>query len=201
VLRDRKDDIPYPWLWMLFVTFIVACGMTHLVHVWSVVMGTDYLALRAAIEAITVVASLGTAIAFAFVLPQIKLLPSPRQQNEKLRMLVAARTKEKDQLIREINHRIGNRLQILSSIVNIEARRARAAESFDILERLRAELDKMGRQHVELSQRDNLGTIIQGNELPREFPARSSSTARARQNRGRCEAACQAIPLQSQWTK
>lgn len=169
VLRDRKDDIPYPWLWMLFVTFIVACGMTHLVHVWSVVMGTDYLVLRAAIEVITGIASLATAIAFAFVLPQIKLLPSPRQQNEKLQMLVAARTKEKDQLIREINHRIGNQLQILSSIVNIEVRRARAAESRDILERLRAELDKMGRQHVELSQRDYLGTIIQGNELPREF--------------------------------
>jgi hypothetical protein len=166
VLHDRKDDIPYPWLWMLFVTFIVACGMTHVVHVWSVVMGTDYLALRAAIEVITVIASLGTAIAFAFVLPQIKLLPSPRQQTEQLQMVVAERTKEKDQLIREINHRIGNQLQILSSIVNIEARRARAAESLDILERLRAELDKMGRQHVELSQRDYLGTIIHGKELP-----------------------------------
>ena len=32
VLRDRKEDIPYPWLWLLFVTFIVACGLTHIVH-------------------------------------------------------------------------------------------------------------------------------------------------------------------------
>jgi hypothetical protein len=71
VLRNRRDDIPYPWLWMLFVIFIVACGMTHLVHIWSVVMGGEYLGLQATIAAITALASVGTAIAFAFVLPQI----------------------------------------------------------------------------------------------------------------------------------
>jgi hypothetical protein len=26
VLRERREDIPYPWLWTLFVTFIVAAG-------------------------------------------------------------------------------------------------------------------------------------------------------------------------------
>src|SRR5688572_14454621 len=88
VLRDRKEDIPYPWLWSLFVIFIVACGLTHLVHVWSVLMATEYLGLQATIEVITVIASVGTAIAFAVVLPQIKLLPSPRQQRELLQELV-----------------------------------------------------------------------------------------------------------------
>lgn len=162
VLRDRKEDIPYPWLWSLFVIFIVACGLTHLVHVWSVLMGAEYLGLQATIEVITVVASVGTAIAFAFVLPQIKLLPSPRQQRELLQQLVAERTREKDQLIREINHRIGNQLQILSSIVNIETRAATTPEAANMLGRLRTELDKMGRQHVELSQRDYLGAIMRG---------------------------------------
>jgi hypothetical protein len=171
VLRDRKEDIPYPWLWSLFVIFIVACGLTHLVHVWSVLMGTEYLGLQATIEVITVVASVGTAIAFAVVLPQIKLLPSPRQQRELLQELVAERTREKDQLIREINHRIGNQLQILTSIVNIETRAATTPEAANMLERLRTELDKMGRQHVELSQRDYLGAIMRGKAagLPEGF--------------------------------
>lgn len=167
VLRDHRDDIPYPWLWTLFVIFIVACGLTHLVHVWSVVVGAEYLAFQATIKAITAIASVGTAIAFGFVLPQIKLLPSPRRQRAQLQQMVAERTKEKDRLIREINHRIGNQLQILSSIVNIETRRASAAESLDILGRLQSELDRMGRQHVELSQRDYLGAIIRGQQ---EFP-------------------------------
>lgn len=162
VLRDRREDIPYPWLWSLFVIFIVACGLTHLVHVWSVLMGAEYLGLQAAILVITVIASVGTAIAFAFVLPQIKLLPSPRQQRELLQQLVAERTREKDQLIREINHRIGNQLQILTSIVNIETRAATTPEAANMLGRLRTELDKMGRQHVALSQRDYLGAIMRG---------------------------------------
>lgn len=164
VLRDRKEDIPYPWLWMLFVIFIVACGLTHAVHVWSVAMGSDYLGLQAAIEVVTVIASLGTAVAFAVVLPQIKLLPSPRQQRDLLQKLVAERTQEKDRLIREINHRIGNQLQILTSIVNIETRAAVAPEALNLLECLRAELDKMGRQHVELSQRDYLGAILRSQQ-------------------------------------
>jgi hypothetical protein len=162
VLRDRRDDIPYPWLWMLFVTFIVACGLTHAVHVWSVAMGGEYLGLQATIEVVTALASVGTAIAFAIALPQIKMLPSPRQQRDLLQQLVAERTQEKDRLIREINHRIGNQLQILTSIVNIETRAASTPEALSILERLRVELDKMGRQHVELSQRDYLGAIIRG---------------------------------------
>lgn len=57
VLRQRGDDIPYPWLWVLFVTFIVACGLTHVVHIWSAIAGTDNLWLHAAIGALTALAS------------------------------------------------------------------------------------------------------------------------------------------------
>jgi hypothetical protein len=160
VFRHRGDDIPYPWLWTLFVIFIVACGLTHVVHVASAIKLTEYLGFLASIELITALASVGTAIAFTFVLPQIKNLPSPRQQQERLQQLVAERTLEKDRLIREINHRIGNQLQILSSLVSIERRRASADESLDILERMRDQLDQMAMQHVELSQRDYLVQVI-----------------------------------------
>ena len=156
VFRDRKDDIPYPWLWSLFVLFIVACGLTHTAHLWSQITGADHLALHATILAITAVASVGTAIAFAWILPQIKLLPSPREQRTQLEKMVAERTREKDLLIREINHRIGNQLQVLSSILSIEGRRAASAESQDMLGRLRGELDRMATQHTELSRRDYL---------------------------------------------
>lgn len=90
------------------------------------------------------------------ILPQIKLLPSPRQQRAQLEKAVAERTAEKDKLIREINHRIGNQLQILSSIVNVERRRARSEESQDMLDRLKCELDKMGKNHATLSSADYL---------------------------------------------
>lgn len=157
VLRDRRHDIPYPWLWTLFVTFIVACGLTHVVHLWSAFMGVDYAGTQATISVITALASVGTAIAFTIILPQIKTLPSPWQQKRDLEKLVDERTREKDRLIREINHRIGNQLQILSSIVSIEMRRAKSDEAHDVLQRFRKELVTMGEQHTRLSQKDYLG--------------------------------------------
>lgn len=160
VLRDRREDIPYPWLWTLFVTFIVACGLTHTVHVWSALMGTQYLSLQASIGVLAALASVGTAISFMFILPQIKLLPSPKQQRLQLEILIGERTKEKDRLIREIHHRIGNQLQVMSSLVSIETRNAAGQEALDILARLKNELDKMTAQHVELSQQNYLGQGI-----------------------------------------
>ncbi len=156
VLHDRRHDIPYPWLWTLFVTFIVACGLTHVVHLFSAYMGVEYAGTQAVIEVITALASVGTAIAFMIIMPQIKTLPSPWQQQRKLENLVDARTEEKDRLIREINHRIGNQLQILSSIVSIEMRRAQGEEALDLLHRFRNELVTMGEQHTRLSQKDYL---------------------------------------------
>ncbi len=80
VLRKRKDDIPYPWLWLLFVAFIVACGLTHLVHVWSAARGVENLGVQAAVNVLCAIASVGTALAFTYIIPQINELPSPKKQ-------------------------------------------------------------------------------------------------------------------------
>ncbi|MGB7076234.1 MAG: histidine kinase dimerization/phosphoacceptor domain -containing protein [Xanthobacteraceae bacterium] len=159
VLSRRKEDIPYPWLWGLFVVFIVACGLTHLVHVWSATSGIEYLPAQVTVNFLCAIASVGTAIAFAFVLRQIKDLPSPKRQRQELERLVAQRTEEKDRLIQEINHRIGNQLQILSSLLSIEARRTTSGETLGILARLKDTLDKMGEQHAALRATDYLTQI------------------------------------------
>lgn len=156
VLYERRNDIPYSWLWILFVLFIVACGLTHSAHVISAAAGTDYLKLQAAMNLFCALTSVGTAIAFAFILPQIKLLPSPAQQRASLEKLVAQRTVEKDQLIREINHRVGNQLQIVSSLISLESRKTGNTEALDILSRLKTELDKMAHEHRERSRSDYL---------------------------------------------
>lgn len=168
VLRHRKADIPYPWLWTLFVTFIVACGMTHLAHVWSAANGAADLRMLAAAEAFCAFASVGTAIAFAFVLPDIKMLPSPRQQRAQLENAVVQRTGEKDRLLREVHHRVGNQLQILSSLLSIETRRTESQETLDALARIRVELDKMAAEHGRRSAADYLGDpeVIETRAIP-----------------------------------
>lgn len=156
VLRKRKDDIPYPWLWMLFVAFIVACGLTHLTHVWSALRGIENLAGQATINFLCAAASVGTAIAFTYILPQINKIPSPKKQQAELERLVRQRTREKDLLIQEINHKIGNQLQVLSSIVSVESRSANSDEAIAILSRLKQTLDKMGEEHATLRETDYL---------------------------------------------
>lgn len=166
VLSQRKDDIPYPWLWTLFVLFIVACGLTHMVHVWSALMGVEYLVAQVIIGLVTAAASIGTAIAFAFILPQIKNLPSPRQQRVILEQMVAVRTSEKDRLIREINHRIGNQLQIMNSLVRIERKRADNTETLAALDRIAAELERLNERHLIHSTVDYLGPDIADDSVP-----------------------------------
>ena len=182
VLRHRRDDIPYSWLWTLFVMFIVACGLTHSVHAFSAMTGGEYLWMHAAIGLFCALTSVGTAIAFAFILPQIKLLPSPAQQRAALAKVVSQRTSEKDQLIREINHRVGNQLQIVSSLVSIESRRTENGEALDILGRLKSELDKMAHEHRERSKVDYLRYGVSGadgtitpNADPESKPATQST--------------------------
>jgi len=156
VLRDRRADIPYPWLWLLFVSFIVACGLTHVAHVWSALAGGSYLEIHAGIGALCALVSVGTAVAFGFIIPEIKQLPSPKQQQQKLESLVVERTAEKDQLIREINHRIGNQLQIIRSMISVESRRTESSDVLQVLGRLADELDKMAGEHLQKAQSDYL---------------------------------------------
>ena len=88
--------------------------------------------------------------------------------------LVVERSKEKDRLIREINHRIGNQIQVLKSMASIEARKASAQELIDILTRFQAQLDAMAAQHVARSQKDYLEFGVaeaDGTIVPAQSPA------------------------------
>jgi hypothetical protein len=92
----------------------------------------------------------------------IKMLPSPTQQRIALAKVVSQRTSEKDQLIREINHRVGNQLQIISSLLSIESRKTENTEALDILGRLKTELDKMAHEHRERAKVDYLRYGVSG---------------------------------------
>lgn len=160
VLRSRRHDILYPWLWALFVAFIVACGLTHVVHVMSLVSGAEYLSVHAVFQIVTALASVLTAVALIAILPQIKLLPSPAQQRQVLETTIRERTKQKDLLIREINHRVGNQLQILTSLLNIEERKAETDDVRSLIARLRSHLDQMSHEHTRLSKQNYLAELL-----------------------------------------
>ena len=74
VLALRRRDLVYPWALELFALFILACGATHFLSIWTL-WHPDY-GLQGAVKAITAVVSLVTAVALWPLLPRLLALPS-----------------------------------------------------------------------------------------------------------------------------
>ena len=102
VFFRRRRDISFRWVFVAFATFILACGTTHLMGVWTVWHGTYR--LDGAIKAVTALASLLTAVLLVPLVPALVQLPSPtqfkkteeelRRLNQELELRVADRTAE-----------------------------------------------------------------------------------------------------------
>src|SRR6267154_5131483 len=76
----RPQDLPFHWMFLMFGLFILGCGTTHLMEVWTLWHGTYRLA--GVIKAITAATSIVTAGLLVQLLPQALALPSPQQLRE-----------------------------------------------------------------------------------------------------------------------
>ncbi len=76
----KRRDVPFDWMFLMFGTFIVACGTTHLFDVWTLWYPTYW--LSGFIKAITALVSVGTAVLLVFLIPRALILPSPAQLDE-----------------------------------------------------------------------------------------------------------------------
>jgi signal transduction histidine kinase/ActR/RegA family two-component response regulator len=77
----RRKDVEFSWILWLFALFIVACGTTHLLSIWTL-WNADY-GLEAAVKLVTAIASVTTAIVLWPLLPRLLAIPSPNQLAEK----------------------------------------------------------------------------------------------------------------------
>jgi signal transduction histidine kinase len=71
----RRRDVPFPSMFLAFGTFIVACGATHFMEVWTLWQPVYWLA--AGVKVVTVVASVATALLLPPLIPRALALPSP----------------------------------------------------------------------------------------------------------------------------
>jgi PAS domain S-box-containing protein len=88
----KRKDLPFDWIFLLFGAFIIACGTTHILEVWTL-WHPDYW-LSGVIKAITAVISLYTAIEVVRFLPDALALISPAQLeviNQELQQQMAER--------------------------------------------------------------------------------------------------------------
>ncbi|HEY9074917.1 MAG TPA: heavy metal translocating P-type ATPase [Anaerolineaceae bacterium] len=135
VFIQKRRDIPFTGVFLLFVAFILACATTHLMHMiglWSPMDGW-----QALVDTLCAIISVTSAIMLWPILPQLLAFPSPEQ----LRMVNQALVKEKAALehtqaelhraYREIEERIRERTEELAQTnLSLQA---------EIKERIRAE--------------------------------------------------------------
>lgn len=83
-LVEKRRDIPYNWIFLLFSAFIVLCGTTHIIDIWTLWHPTYW--VSGVIKAMTAVVSIYTAIMLVKLMPQALAIPSASQfqavQNE-----------------------------------------------------------------------------------------------------------------------
>jgi PAS domain-containing protein len=73
----KRQDLPFDWIFLLFSAFIVSCGTTHLMEIWTLWHPTYW--LSGVIKAITAFISIYTAITLVELMPLALSLPSPAQ--------------------------------------------------------------------------------------------------------------------------
>jgi PAS domain S-box-containing protein len=95
-VKRRRHEIPYWWMPALFGAFILLCGATHALGIWTI-WNPDY-RLDGAVKLATGVASAGTALSLGWLMPRVLLLQTPAQ----LQRVVDERTAELEALARRL---------------------------------------------------------------------------------------------------
>ena len=72
-ITRKRRDIPFSWMFLCFGAFIVACGSTHVLEVWTVWFPSYWIA--GAVKAVTAALSVVTAALLIVVTPRALALP------------------------------------------------------------------------------------------------------------------------------
>ncbi|XGV96505.1 MAG: PAS domain S-box protein [Leptolyngbya sp. BL-A-14] len=139
----KRADLPFTWLFLLFSAFIVACGTTHFMAIWTLWHPAYWLA--GALKLLTASISVVTAVLLVPIVPKALSLPSPREleiANWALQQEVAERKRIEAELIRtrDLREAIFNESTDALFLVDSKTQRTldcnrRAVELFQAIDR------------------------------------------------------------------
>jgi PAS domain S-box-containing protein len=119
----RRRDLVFSWMFLLFGAFILSCGLTHVLSIWT--LWNPIYRFEGVIKAITAVFSLSTAFLLIRLVPQAVALPNPQE----LRLQIAERERAEGEVRRlnaELERRVFERtgaLKIANSLLAESERR------------------------------------------------------------------------------
>lgn len=114
-IRKRRD-VPFHWIFVCFGVFILACGATHAMEIWTLWHANYW--LSGGVKLITAAASVPTAVMLIRLVPHAVALPSP----EAMRIEIAERARAQkalDEARNELELRVQKRTAELQR-VNME---------------------------------------------------------------------------------
>lgn len=133
----KRQDLPFHWIFFLFSAFIVACGTTHLMEIWTLWHPVYW--LSGALKAITALVSLYIALILIPVIPKILAIPSPAQL-EKMNLELQHQILERQQA-EETLQKVNEELEIRVSNRTLELAKANQELQQEIQQRLEMEVE------------------------------------------------------------
>jgi signal transduction histidine kinase len=131
VYKKKQEPVPFRFIVFLFIAFILACGLTHLVD--AAIFWWPAYRLSALVRMGTAAISLGTVFALIRITPKVLELRSPDMLEETVRERTAALNKLNGLLQEEVNSRQRIEQDLMS--LNMQL-----AEKSERLERINGEL-------------------------------------------------------------
>ena len=125
----KRTDMPFNWIVLLFATFIVSCGATHWIEVWTV-WHPDYW-LSAAVKMVTAAASVLTAAALVYLVPGILSIPTAAQMSATTQALEeeVRRRQRVEEELRAERAELERRVELRTQELAIASSAARAAHT------------------------------------------------------------------------
>ena len=123
LVRQRRDLV-FSWMFLLFGAFILSCGLTHGISIWT--LWHPAYRFEGLVKAMTAMFSLTTALLLFRLLPQAVALPSPAQLRGEVQERMRAESEVK-RLNEELENRVFERtgaLKLANSML-AESRRRR----------------------------------------------------------------------------
>jgi len=158
----KRTDLQYRWVVLLFVCFILACGLTHVMAVYTLWVAAY--GLEGVIKVVTALLSVATAALLWPLIPRLLALPSPaqlaavnaslnetmREQDETYRRLVAS-----EEQVRRANAEL--EVRVAARTADLTAANKRLQAALDEIKGVRAELEEtVETRTAALKQRDLL---------------------------------------------